>query len=202
MAKFRCALGDRRESATMNVTRAAGFNSLLPLNTFARSLFPSGTDVLDQIAATSTLLVSKQLFHDVGGFSEEKSLLFREDHDLVLRLAGREAAATVRKSLASVREHPNRSTKHVSDPFLRSARVYERFLQRSRDSRARRIAKTMWTRHLIWSANLDADNGRSSEARRKLFGCARSGIRTLRWWKAVLFCVLKTRLSVSHRRRM
>jgi glycosyltransferase involved in cell wall biosynthesis len=153
-------------------------------------------------AATSTLLVSKHLFHDVGGFSEDESLLFREDHDLVLRLAGREAAATVRKSLAAVCEHPDRSTKHVSDPFLRSARVYERFLERSPDSRARRIAKTMWTRHMIWSANLDTDNGRSSAARQKLFGCASSGIRTLRWWKAVLFWVVKSRLSVPQRRRM
>jgi GT2 family glycosyltransferase len=153
-------------------------------------------------AATSTLLVSKQLFRDVGGFSEDESLLFREDHDLVLRLAAREAAATVRKSLAVVREHPDRSTKHVLDPFLRSARVYEMFLQRSWDSRAMRIAKNMRTRHLIWSANLDVDSGRSSAAKRKLFGCARSGIRTLRWWKAVLFWLAKSRRRVPVRRRM
>ena len=55
---FRYALGDRPESATLNVTRAAGFNSLLPLNTFARSLFPAGTDVLGQIAVETRRLDS------------------------------------------------------------------------------------------------------------------------------------------------
>lgn len=46
---FCFALGERRQKAKVNVTRASGFSSILPLNSLARSLFPSGTEVLEQI---------------------------------------------------------------------------------------------------------------------------------------------------------
>lgn len=64
-----------------------------------------------------TVLVRKTAFYEVGGFSEETNIAFREDFDLVLRLALHSAPVIIEKTLAYVREHPGRSTNRLDNSY-------------------------------------------------------------------------------------
>lgn len=135
-------------------------------------------------AAASTLLVSRRAFREEGGFCPAPELLYREDLDLVLRLASRWSAAPVRDVLATIRDHPGRSTRRDFDPFLRSAEVYRRFLKRGENPACLRVARLMLTRHLTSSALLDVAEERPGAAPGKLAACVREGLRSPRWWMA------------------
>ncbi len=135
-------------------------------------------------AAASTLLVSRRAFREEGGFCPAPELLYREDLDLVLRLANRWSAAPVRDVLATIRDHPGRSTRRDFDPFLRSAEVYRRFLKRGEDRACLRVARVMLTRHLTSSALRDVAEERPGAAPGKLAACVREGLRSPRWWMA------------------
>jgi hypothetical protein len=97
---------------------------------------------------TSTLVVERALFVEVGGYSEDPRLAYRGDHELALRLALRADAAGVPETLARVREHAGRSTRALADPYERTARVYELFLELSPPAELARIARRILARHL------------------------------------------------------
>jgi len=85
-----------------------------------------------------TLMVSRALFDEVGGFHE--GLHGRADHDLALRLAARAEALGMQDVLARVREHSGRMTA-AAGQYEKSALVYERFLARERDPALRAVAE-------------------------------------------------------------
>ncbi len=151
---------------------------------------PEAATVLCQLlttqasAAVSSILVAKDLIDSCGGFSDEPALLCREDHDLVLRLASATHPAVVSEVLVAIREHRGRTTHTVSDPYLRAATVYERFVERGGDRKSIRIARRMMARHVISSAQLDLSRGRVDDAAMKLRRTIQPGWRTARWWWA------------------
>src|SRR5450631_3517262 len=57
-----------------------------------------------------TLLIQRTLFDEVGGFNPDPKLLFREDYELVVRLAMRSEALACPELLMRVREHQSRAT--------------------------------------------------------------------------------------------
>lgn len=133
-------------------------------------------------AAMGSVLVAKGLIDRCGGFSTEPALQCREDHDLVLCLATVAYPAVVSEVLVAVREHRGRTTHSVSDPFLRTATVYERFMERGGDKKSMRIARHMMARHMISSARLDLRHGQVEDAVTKLRNTIRPGWCSARWW--------------------
>ncbi len=149
---------------------------------------PKDATILNQLltteasAAVGSVLVAKDLIDRCGGFSIEPALQCREDHDLVLRLASAAHPSVVSEVLVAVREHRGRTTHSVSDPFLRTATVYERFMERGGDKKSMRIARHMMARHVISSARLDLSHGQVEDAVMKLRNTIRPGWCSARWW--------------------
>lgn len=80
--------------------------------------------------AISTLLVTSDLFNRVGRFDEDRRINFREDHELVVRLALASPAWAVQDSLTRIREHDGRSTHGLGAALssVTSAHVYTKVL--------------------------------------------------------------------------
>ena len=131
-------------------------------------------------ATVCSVMVAKDLLDRCGGFSPEPTL--REDQDLVLRLASVACPAVVSEVLLTVRQHPGRTTHSLSDPFLSTATVYERFMARGGDKKSMRIARRMMARHMISSARLDLSHGQLEDAVMKLRDTIRPGWCSARWW--------------------
>lgn len=101
-----------------------------------------------------TLMVSRALFGEVGGFTA--GLFGRADHDLALRLAEHAEALGLPDTLARVREHSGRMTRSTESPYEKSARVYERFLARASDPELRSVAEAEIARLRARAAALQA----------------------------------------------
>ena len=149
---------------------------------------PKEATILNQLltteasAAVGSVMVTKDLIDSCGGFSAEPALQCREDHDLVLRLASAAHPSVVSEVLLAVREHRGRTTHSVSDPFLRTATVYERFMERGGDKKSMRIARRLMARHVTSSARLDLGHGQVEDAVMKLRNTIRPGWCSARWW--------------------
>jgi len=76
-----------------------------------------------------TLLLERALFEEAGGFNEDAKLLYREDYELVIRLALRAEALAVPDLLVRVREHAGRSTNAFEYGNDLTAAVYKQFLR-------------------------------------------------------------------------
>ena len=89
-----------------------------------------------------TVVVDKQLFFSAGPFVEDVGP-YREDYDLVLRLALQAQTLAVPEMLVQVREHEERTTRGLSgaQPFLASARVYDRVFPLLRTPDLKRLAR-------------------------------------------------------------
>ncbi|MGH7467547.1 MAG: glycosyltransferase family 2 protein [Longimicrobiales bacterium] len=100
--------------------------------------------------AISTLIVRRAFFQEVGGFDEDPAINFREDYDLVVRLALLGEALAVRQTLSRVREHAGRATRGLAGaaPFLTTAHVYGRLLPVLPDRTLRRLARKRRAYHL------------------------------------------------------
>jgi glycosyltransferase involved in cell wall biosynthesis len=75
-----------------------------------------------------TVVVDRRLLDEIGGFSEHPSLSARDDLELTMRLALRAETVAVAETLVRVREHADRLTAHLSEPFEHTAAAYESFL--------------------------------------------------------------------------
>jgi glycosyltransferase involved in cell wall biosynthesis len=102
-------------------------------------------NIVEQILTAQTavticsVLVSRALLEQLGGFDEHLGL--REDFDLVLRLSAAGNAIAVPETLLHVREHEKRMTASLTEPYVRSTRAYDLFIERTSDVRLRRIAR-------------------------------------------------------------
>ena len=137
---------------------------------------------LEATVFIGTLMVERALFDEVGGFGER--LAGRADHDLALRLAEREEALALAEPLVRVREHAGRMTKGTESPHEKSARVYERFLRRSRDPALRRVAREQIVRLLVDGALYESRGGRHGRALRLLLRSLRYAPPPATWARA------------------
>lgn len=85
-------------------------------------------DLLEEpLAVSSTLLVRREAFEQVGGFAD---LRMNEDYELTLRLAARYPAAYVPEVLVLMREHPGRTSSSEQEmPLLDYLTIVRRFLR-------------------------------------------------------------------------
>lgn len=152
---------------------------------------PLAGRILEQVLTTeaavgiSTLMVERDLLERVGPFDEDPTLNFREDYELVLRLAAAAEAGVVDAPLVRVREHPNRSTHARDDGFQRTARVYEVFLAGCEDPALARIARRRRGRHLAEAAARRMGRAPRSEAGRLYLDALWGGDDLGHWLKAV-----------------
>jgi glycosyltransferase involved in cell wall biosynthesis len=84
-------------------------------------------DMLEEpLAVSSTLLVRRQVFQDVGSF---RDLRMNEDYELTLRLAAHSPANYVPDTLVLMREHPGRVSRSEREmPLLDYISIVEGFL--------------------------------------------------------------------------
>ena len=117
----------------------------------------SGWIVRDLIAdrtgvMISTVVVSRQLFASMGGFSENPRLTVRGDLELALRLTLTAETCGLSDILTRVREHAARTTATLSVPFERTALVFDEFLALPLPQDVRRAARRCRARHLSQAA--------------------------------------------------
>jgi len=116
-----------------------------------------------------TLMLERSLFEVAGGFNEDAELLFREDYDLVIRLAIRAEALAVPDLLVRVREHTGRSTNAFEYGNDRTASVYEHFIRTHPDKVLVKIARRRMAGELAEAAVKRIMQKKYSEAGRKLW---------------------------------
>jgi glycosyltransferase involved in cell wall biosynthesis len=96
----------------------------------------------------SSLMVEKNYFEQLGGFSTDPRLFCREDHEFTLRLALHAEAAAVPEIVVQVREHRERTTNVLSDAHERSAAVYSTFAGCDVEKKFHNYARRKYSYHL------------------------------------------------------
>jgi GT2 family glycosyltransferase len=120
-----------------------------------------------------SVLVRRDAFDAVGGFSEEPALTARGDWEFNLRLATHADAVAVPVVLLRVLEHAGRMTRGVMDPYERTALAYEVYLRSDPPRELARAARQVM-------AHLLADAGAYRLARREAGAAAGLFLRSLR----------------------
>jgi glycosyltransferase involved in cell wall biosynthesis len=106
----------------------------------------------DASVNVGTLLIQRTLFDEVGGFDNDPTLLFREDYDLVVRLALRSEALAAPQLLMRVREHRNRATTISGSGHDRTVAVYKHFIRSKPEKELAAIARSRMASELAESA--------------------------------------------------
>ena len=99
-----------------------------------------------------SVLVERLLFEEVGGFNPDPKLLFREDYELVIRLAMKSEALASKELLVKVREHRSRATTVHGSGHDRTAAMYTYFIQSKPDRDLVSIARRRLAFELAESA--------------------------------------------------
>jgi glycosyltransferase involved in cell wall biosynthesis len=134
----------------------------------------------------STLVVERTLLAEAGGFTEDPEVRFRQDLELVLRLALRTEAVGVPDVLARVRHHAGRITANLRHAHEHTARVYDRFLAHAPPPELARAARRVRAAVLADAGAERLGDGDYALAAR-LFGRALlGGARPDRWARAVV----------------
>ena len=105
--------------------------------------------------AIGTLMIERNLFEEVGGFNTDHSLIYREDYDLVLRLALKAEAVSTDELMVLIREHPGRSTNQLTDSHERTAESLQRFLLLQPGEALKKIARKRRGYHLAEAATFN-----------------------------------------------
>ena len=129
-----------------------------------------------------TLMIKRSLFEETGGFNENAELIFREDYELVIRLALKEESQAIPDILVRVREHGGRSTNAFQHGHDRTAIVYERFLQTNPDKELAKIARLRMAHEFAEGALKRIRERNYSEATRRLWKAFLNGDR----WRHLL----------------
>jgi glycosyltransferase involved in cell wall biosynthesis len=126
--------------------------------------------VLTTEAAVSvgSLMLTRKLFEEVGGFNTDPGLLYREDYDLAVRLALRNQALAIPELLVRIREHRGRATNGFPYGHDRTAAVYEHFLLSNPDHELARIARQRIASELAESSVDNIKNKEYLEAAERL----------------------------------
>jgi teichuronic acid biosynthesis glycosyltransferase TuaG len=153
--------------------------------------------------AMPTVMVERQLFHQIGGFDEAQ--LFGEFHDLCLRLARASEVVVVREQLCSVRRHNQHySSDHVADR-IGWLQLYEKMLATSADPVERALCAKMRADASLALAVAFEELRDYRGARATLRGAIPFSWRYPHWWwgalKRVVRPVVPERLIDSMRQR-
>ena len=137
--------------------------------------------------AISTLVVATDLFNQVGGFDEDARINFREDYELVVRLALAGATLAVSACLASVREHPGRATRGLANavPFVTTAYAYTKVLPLLPAKELVRVARRRRAYHLAEAGSRYLAEGAVGPAVRCLVRSLADGVQPRQWASAV-----------------
>lgn len=103
-------------------------------------------------AYIGTLMVERALFEEIGGFNEDAKLLYREDYELVIRLALKSEALGIPDLLVRVREHEGRATNAFEHGNDRMAAVYEHFIRSRPGKELSNIARRRMATEMAESA--------------------------------------------------
>ena len=97
-------------------------------------------------------MLERTLFEEAGGFNKDAKLIYREDYELVLRLALKSEALAIPDLLVRIREHEGRSTNGFEDGNDRTAAVYEHFIRSRPEKALAKIARRRMASELAESA--------------------------------------------------
>jgi len=132
-----------------------------------------------------TLMLMRTLFEEAGGFDENAEILYREDYELVIRLALREESLAIPDLLLRVREHSGRSTNAFEYGNERTAAVYKLFLQTNPDKELAKIARRRMAGELAEDAVKRIRQKKYSEATGRLWKAFLNGDR----WRHLLSAI-------------
>jgi glycosyltransferase involved in cell wall biosynthesis len=99
-----------------------------------------------------SLLVERSFFEEVGGFNPDPKLLFRDDYELVIRLAMKSEALASEELLVRVREHRGRASTVYGSGHDRTATMYKYFIQSKPEKELVNIARRRMAHELAESA--------------------------------------------------
>jgi glycosyltransferase involved in cell wall biosynthesis len=127
-------------------------------------------DVLTTEASVhiGTLMIERTLFEEAGGFDPDTVLIYREDYELVLRLALKSEALAVPDLLVRIREHKGRATNGFEEAHDRTAAVYEHFLRCRPEKALAKIARKRMAGELAESAKTSIMRKKYLQATRRL----------------------------------
>lgn len=115
-----------------------------------------------------TLMIERSLFMEAGRFNQDAKLIFREDYELVLRLALKSEALAVPDLLIRIREHEGRATSGSPDAHDRTAVMYEHFIHSCPEKALVNIARRRMAGELAESAGKSIMRKKYLQATRKL----------------------------------
>jgi glycosyltransferase involved in cell wall biosynthesis len=116
-----------------------------------------------------TLILKRLLFEEAGGFNEDAELLYREDYELVIRIALRAEALAIPDILVRVREHYGRSTNAFEYGNERTAAVYEYFIRTRPEKKLAKIARRRMAGELTEAAVKRIRQRKYSQAANRLW---------------------------------
>jgi glycosyltransferase involved in cell wall biosynthesis len=115
-----------------------------------------------------TLMLERTLFAETGGFNQDAELIYREDYELVLRLALKSEALAVPDLLVRIREHEGRATNEFEDSHDRTAYVYGYFIRSRPAKELAKIARRRMAGELAESAKTSIMRKKYLQATRRL----------------------------------
>ena len=100
-----------------------------------------------------SLMLSRKLFNTVNGFSTDPFLRYRDDYDLVVKLANLTELVAVPNILLRVREYAGRGTNlmNLSEAHEISAVPYKKFIIVNKDIELHKIALKQYKYHMMLS---------------------------------------------------
>jgi glycosyltransferase involved in cell wall biosynthesis len=101
----------------------------------------------EEIITTSTLLVERSLFDEVGGFNDE--LRRAAEFDLVVRLSRRSPAAVIEEPVVLLRRHAGSASTNRAWVYESLARTFERYLHEAPDEDTRALCRRQLARHSL-----------------------------------------------------
>jgi glycosyltransferase involved in cell wall biosynthesis len=104
----------------------------------------------------SSIVIEKELFENLGGYSADPRLFHREDIEFALRLALATEASVVEDTVALIRVHHDRSSNFLDHHFERSAELYRFCLDYHLTDKTHRKLATQRMAHHLTEAGIDS----------------------------------------------
>jgi glycosyltransferase involved in cell wall biosynthesis len=115
-----------------------------------------------------TLMIERTLFEEAGRFNQDAKLIYREDYELVLRLALKSEALAVPDLLVRIREHEGRATSRFEEAHDRTAAMYEHFIRSRPEKALAKIARRRMAGEIAESAKTSIKRKKYLQATGKL----------------------------------
>lgn len=119
------------------------------------------------IITTSSVLLRRDAFDEVGGFPTEADLIVAQDWDLWMRVTARHPIAVCAEPLVKYRLHPRGASRQVDRMMLARARVVTRTLELPRGR-----ALPWLLKRRIWATTFSTNAWDAARSGRPLLACA------------------------------